>query len=155
MLTKENYTFGDGKVAPQSFCWNTSLMWGNALGRDAAENELLESFKPLFSTATKFRSVRFSPTLQFVSLRSLRGGEKEREGSERQVQWMSSSVPIESESEVKHLKKKKVKWYETVRYYQNSCGSLCMSVCAQLLSLFVSFSFFLFNKKSKNTWLLH
>lgn len=106
MLTKENYTFGDGKVAPQSFCWNTSLVWGNALGRDAAENELLESFKPPFSTATKFRLVRFSPTLQFVSLRSLRGGEKEREGSERQVQWMSSSVPIESGSEVKHSKKK-------------------------------------------------
>lgn len=41
--------FIDCKVAPQSLCWNTTLIWGNALGRDAVENELvLESFKPLF-----------------------------------------------------------------------------------------------------------
>lgn len=51
----------------------------NALGRDAAENELLESFKP---PQTLHLAIFFSFPLQFVSLRGLGGarGRKSRRG---------------------------------------------------------------------------
>lgn len=82
--------FIDCEVAPQSLFWNTTLIWGNALGWDAVENELvLESFKPLFNYRYVFRSVCFSPTLLSVSVRGIRAEEKDQGYDAGQVQWMS------------------------------------------------------------------